>query len=61
MDFGKLLSAVPRQDRQVIISPLGILGVIAVCICKPGQMAHAPADTPVREKWEAEDYEFSDC
>ena len=35
-----------RQNRQVIISPLGILGVIAVCICKTGQMAHAPADTP---------------
>ena len=35
-----------RQDRQVIISPLGILGVIAVCICKASQMAHAPADTP---------------
>ena len=33
-------------NKQVIISPLGILGVIAVCICKPGQMAHAPADTP---------------
>ena len=35
-----------RQDRQVIISPLGILGVIAVCIRKTGQVAHAPADTP---------------
>ena len=35
-----------RQNRQVIISPLGILGVIAVCIRKPGQMPHAPADTP---------------
>ena len=35
-----------RQDRQIIISPLGILGVIAVCICKTGQMAYAPADTP---------------
>ena len=35
-----------RQDRQVIISPLGILGVIAVCICKTGQMTYAPADTP---------------
>ena len=35
-----------RQDRQVIISPLGVLGVITVCIRKPGQMAHAPADTP---------------
>ena len=35
-----------RQNRQVIISPLGVLGVIAVCIRKTGQMAHAPADTP---------------
>ena len=35
-----------RQNRQVIISPLGILGVIAVCIRKTGQVAHAPADTP---------------
>ncbi len=35
-----------RQDRQVIISPLGVLGVIAVCIRKTGQMAHTPADTP---------------
>ena len=35
-----------RQDRQVIISPLGVLGVIGVCIRKTGQMAHAPADTP---------------
>ena len=35
-----------RQDRQVTISPLGVLGVIAVCIRKTGQMAHAPADTP---------------
>ena len=35
-----------RQDRQVIISPLGVLGVIAVCICKSGQMAHTPTDTP---------------
>ena len=35
-----------RQDRQVIISPLGVLGVIAVCICKTGQMTHAPANTP---------------
>ena len=35
-----------RQDRQVIISPLGILGVIAVCICKTGQMTYTPADTP---------------
>ena len=33
-----------RQDRQVIISPLGILWVIAVCIRKTGQMTHAPAD-----------------
>ena len=35
-----------RQDRQIIISPLGILWVIAVCIRKTGQVAHAPADTP---------------
>ena len=35
-----------RQDRQVIISPLGILGIITVCIRKTSQMAHAPADTP---------------
>ena len=35
-----------QQNRQVIISPLGVLGVIAVCIRKTGQMAHAPADTP---------------
>ena len=35
-----------RQNRQVIISPLGILGAIAVCIRKTGQVAHAPADTP---------------
>ena len=35
-----------RQDRQIIISPLGILGIIAVCIRKTGQMTHAPADTP---------------
>ena len=35
-----------RQNRQVIISPLGILGIITVCIRKTGQMAHAPADTP---------------
>ena len=27
-----------RQDRQIIISPLGILGIIAVCIRKTGQM-----------------------
>ena len=35
-----------RQNRQVIISPLGILGIITVCIRKTGQMAYAPADTP---------------
>ena len=35
-----------RQNRQVIISPLGVLGVIAVCVRKTGQMAHTPADTP---------------
>ena len=35
-----------RQDRQVIISPLGVLGVIAICVRKTCQMAHAPADTP---------------
>ena len=35
-----------RQDRQVIISPLGVLGIITVCIRKTSQMAHAPADTP---------------
>ena len=35
-----------RQNRQVIISPLGILGIITVCIRKTGQVAHAPADTP---------------
>ena len=35
-----------RQDGQVIVTPLGIVGVVGGGIRQTGQMTHAPADAP---------------
>ena len=35
-----------RQDGQIVIAPLGILGVIAVGVGQPSQVPYAPAHPP---------------
>ena len=37
---------VVRQNRQIVIAPLGVVGVISVGIGQPSQMAHTPAHSP---------------